>query len=130
MDEKRKLQKEQQKLHEQMAYDTLVTRGNQYLQLFGQAIVNQDIDQMKANLIVWNRLSKASIRYSLQTIDTMMQVWSTMPFIVGVDLINRKEYIDHGNRLSAIRNHIIKERDQRIKDGTQSELSTPEVDNP
>lgn len=114
MNEIRKRMDQEKILKEQMAYEMLVKNGDEWIRKNGQEKLLQEIEYIRVNLRVWNKLTKSTMVLNLQTIDAMLQLMSTVPFIVGTDIIRRPEYAEYTYKLSAIRNHLIKERNEKL----------------
>lgn len=124
MDEFRRSDSESRKLKEKMAYEMLVKNGHEWLRVNGQQKLQEAIETLKVNIRVWNKLTGSTMPFSLQTIDVMLQQLSAYPFVIGMDIIKRTEYVSYCHSLSAVRNHLIKERDDRIRKADQ--ISTDE----
>lgn len=105
----------QQSAIEKLAYEVMVENGKKYLEKNGPDMVKKQVEQIKVDLAVWNKLGHASIRFSLQTIETMLQVYHTIPYVIGLDIVKNPQYILACMRLSAIRNAIIEENQAKAK---------------
>lgn len=125
MDEYREHLNQDRILKEKIAYEMLVRNGNEWTLRNGPAKLAEAIEVIRVNLRVWNKLTGSTTVLSLGTIDLMLQQMSTVPFIIGMDMIKRPEYAEYVHKLSAIRNHFIAERNEKMK-RINPELSTGE----
>lgn len=123
MDEYRKRMDQDRAMREKMAYEMLVKNGNAWAFKNGPVKLAEAVEQVRVNLRVWNKLTGSTVALNLATVDLMLQQMSTVPFIVGMDMIKRPEYTEYVHKLSAIRNHLIAERNEKMK-RINPELST------
>lgn len=123
IDEYRRRMDQERVMKEKMAYEMLVKNGNEWVRKNGQEKLLEALENIKVNLRVWNKLTGSTTVLNLSSIDTMLQQMSTVPFIIGMDMIKRPEYAEYVHKLSAIRNHLITERDEKMK-RISPELST------
>lgn len=128
-EEIRQRQDEEELRRQRQAYDTMVENGNTYIRTNGEPEVRAKIESLKIDMAVWNRIARSSVHLSLQSVELMLQVYSTMPFVLGMDILNRKEYTTACMRLSAIRNLMIKDIQEKIAKQLP-DLSTPGIDSP
>lgn len=119
------LGEENRKRMTELARKSLSGNGDIYLAQFGEKQLDDDVLQLKADLLAWNQLAPSTIRYNLDTINVMLQVLSTLPIKIGrMDILTDPKYAQFGMRLSAIRNRMLKERDEIIAK-SNPDLSTP-----
>ncbi len=115
MDEIRKQKEAELKLAMDMAKDSSKQGGIAYVKQFGPEQVTKDIRAHRESIQLWNKVMASSIPFTLNTIDAFLLAYGGMPNIVGMEIINNPKYQQAIKMLSAIRNHLIAERDERMR---------------
>lgn len=108
---------------EKRAHSALVLSGEEYLRRHGIEKLKQDIEVLKTELQVWNSITGSTLRFSLATVDLMLQIMATLPFNVQLpQLVMNHEWAHRNAMLAAVRNHLKKE----IAEKANGNLSTGE----
>lgn len=115
MNDRRKMINEESKFRVQQAYDMMVRSGDDWIKKNGDKSLIERTAWVKAHIRTWNQITKSTIPFSLQSIDTMILMMSTLPTMIGMDVIMRNEYRDTMACFSAIRNALVKERNDKMK---------------
>lgn len=127
-DEIRKLGQENRREIEKAAYKNLVESGEMWLRINGEQALRNEIMQLKADLIAWNKITGSSLLLNIQAIDLILQTLSSTQTVMGNNImeITTKfpRFYDKACKISAIRNYLIKERDEKIRQSNPG-LSTP-----
>ncbi len=123
-----KTQKVEQSELERAAANATVKVGEDYERIYGAARVSQDELDMKSLFMAWSRIMGASTVFSISSVEAMMIMLQKLPMGPGLNmLLANKEYNLALSSLSAIRNKLIRERDQRIA-ASSPEIFTPGAD--
>ncbi len=123
-----KIREQERKDTEARAYELLVQEGDLFMKRSGPFNFSQEITNTRAFMTAWNRINHASLGFNLNTIEAMLAAVASLPVSMRrPEIANDPAYKDVYGMFSAMRNKIVRDRDERIRMAVPH-LSTSETD--
>lgn len=115
MDEKRKLAADGEVLNHKQAREKLHEAMKMALAKYGEARTKSELEMMKKSIDFNNKVMGTSIRASIPVLDAMIFGIAAVPPRAGMDIMQRKEFVEFMELLYAMRHLLAQERDAEIK---------------
>lgn len=116
---------EEEKNKAEIALAYLKKSGEIWKQQNGEDKFKKQTELLKQQIMVWNKLTGSTVPFNLNTVETIMCVISSLPFMLrDQGILGIPGFIDFSAAVSAVRNGLIAERDEKIWQNIPG-LSTP-----
>ena len=115
------------KYREQFVKESILRQAKEYAERSGPEAMRQRRHDVEDSLRTFNRVFGGSTRLSIPTIEAMITMLASIPPSCGMDIINRRGYVEMTSIFHAIRLELIAERDHIVMERMQNPLTFPQA---